>query len=162
MRSCKLLSILCLALVCGCTYSFRGQTTSTIKSLAIPTFENESSEFGLAENVTDQLVRAFQQDGLLRITSQDQADAVLHGRIVRVEDMPYTAQANQTVQEYRFSVSCEIDLINAKTNETMWSQPFNAWAIYPYDGSLAKRDGAIQEAVGKLQADLLNKIVGSW
>jgi TolB-like protein len=163
MKICKL-SLLALVLLLGGCYSFRGQTAGNVKSIAIPPFENESTEFGLAERVTDELIRAFQRDGVLRISNTDQADAVLRGRLVRVEDLPYTASsgANITVEEYRFSLSCEIEMIDNHTQAVLWSQPYTSWAIYPYTGSLDKRDIAIQEAVSKLQQDLVNRIVGSW
>jgi hypothetical protein len=164
MRSFSLFTLALALLWSGC-YTFRGQKAGAIKSIAIPTFENETAEFGLAERVTDVLITGFQRDGTLRVTSNEQADAILRGRILTVEDLPYTArsdQANVTVEEYRFSLNCSIELLNGRTQETMWSQSFPVWAIYPYSGSLANRDQAIQEAVEKLQQDLLNKIVGSW
>jgi hypothetical protein len=145
----------------GC-YSFRGQSAGAIKSMAIPTFENESTEFGLAERVTQQLTTGFQSDGTLRVTTADQADAVLHGTVLRIEDLPYTARADQTVDEYRFSMTCQIELIDNKTQTPIWTQTNTEWAIYPYNGSQEFRDQAIQEAVNKLQQDILNRIVGSW
>jgi len=163
MKSLKhmLVALACMALLCGC-YTFRGQTAGAIKSIAIPTFENESTEFGLSERVTTQLTTGFQSDGTLRVTSADQADAVLHGTVLRVEDLPYSAQANQTVDEYRFSLTCQIELIDTKTQQAIWTQNSTEWATYPYTGSLENRDQAIQEAVNKLQQDILNRIVGSW
>lgn len=161
MRFYSLVAVL-LTVICGCTYSFRGQTAGNIKSISIPVFENETAEFGLAERVTDELVRGFQRDGTLRITTTDQADALLIGRITRVEDLPYTARADQTVEEYRFALGCAVEFINNQTQQPIWSQTFASWAIYTYTGSLEDRDKAIEEAVGKLQEDLLNKIVGSW
>ncbi|MBI5059280.1 LptE family protein [candidate division KSB1 bacterium] len=149
-------------LVAGCSYSFRGQSAGAIKSISIPTFENLSTEFGIADLVTQTLTRGFQRDGTLRVTSESQADAILRGRIVRVEDQPYTARANQVVEEYRFAMSCEIELIDNATQNPLWTQVYPAWAIYPYTGSLENRNAAIEEAVGKLQLDILNKIVGSW
>lgn len=149
-------------IVSGCTYSFRGQTAGAIKAIAIPTFENESTEFGIAERVTEVLIRGFQRDGTLRVTTADQADAILRGRILRVEDMPYTAQADRTVEEYRFAMSCAIELVNGQTEEVLWTQTYPAWAVYQYTGALEHRDRAIEEAVGKLQQDILNRIVGNW
>jgi hypothetical protein len=164
MNCFRILPVFILTLLCGCTYSFRGQTAGAVKSIAIPTFENESTEFGLAERVTDDLVQAFQQDGALRVTAPEQADAILHGRITRVEDLPYTASSGTTitVEEYRFAMSCQVELVDARTQAVIWTQPYSTWAIYPYTGSLENRDQAITEAVGKLQQDLLNRIVGSW
>ncbi|MFZ5433823.1 MAG: LptE family protein [Calditrichota bacterium] len=156
--------LIAAVLLCGCTYSFRGQTAGNIKTISIPTFENETAEFGIAERVTDELVRGFQRDGTLRITTTDQADAVLVGRITRIEDLPYTARGGEavTVEEYRFAISCAIDLVNSQTQEPIWSQGFSSWSIYAYDGNPENRDLAIEDAVGKLQQDLLNRIVGSW
>jgi len=162
MKSLSVSLLLLAVFVSGCTYSFRGQTAGAVKSISIPTFENETSEFGLAERVTDELVRGFQRDGLLRVVGTDQADAVLRGRIVRVEDVPYTARADQTVEEYRFSMSCAIELVDNRTQEVLWSQTYPAWAVYPYTGSLENRDQAITEAVNKLRQDLTDRIAGSW
>jgi TolB-like protein len=156
--------VLALAIALAGCYSFRGQSAGAIKSIAIPNFENESTEFGLAERVTEDLITAFQNDGVLRIAANDQADAVLMGRITRVEDAPYTASSIGEVQvsEYRFTMACQVSLVNSQTQEEMWSQSYTEWAIYPYSGTLENRDQAIQEAVGKLQQDLLNRIVGNW
>lgn len=149
-------------MLAGCSYSFRGQTADAIKSIAIPVFVNETAEFGIAERITDELIRGFQRDGTLRITTSEQADAVLTGRITRIEDLPYTARADQTVEEYRFSMTCEIEFTDGRTQQVLWTQTYPAWAVYPFDGSLQYRDQAIQAAVAKLQVDLLNRIVGSW
>lgn len=159
------LFVMLTILAAGCTYSFRGQTAGDIKSIAIPTFENETTEFGFGERITEELISGFQRDGILRITTEDQADAILRGRIISVEDKPYTARSetqNLTVEEYRFSMSCEIELVDRETDEPIWSQVFPAWAVYAYTGSLENRDQAVEEAVDKLLEDLLNKIVGSW
>jgi hypothetical protein len=151
------------SLLLGC-YSFRGQVAGDIKTLAIPTFTNESSEFGLSETVTDELIRGFQKDGTLRIVPDNQADAVLVGTLLDAKDEPYTARSGTeiTVEEYRFSMMCRIELVIRETGETKWTQNFPAWAIYAYSGDLANRETAVTEATTKLVEDLLNKIVGSW
>lgn len=153
-------------LLCGC-YSFRGQVAGDIRTLAIPTFSNESSEFGLSETVTDELIRGFQRDGTLRVAPEGQADAILVGTLIDVRDEPYTARSGTattdiTVDEYRFSMVCRMELVQRSTGETKWSQNFQAWSIYPYGGDLSNRDTAVTEATAKLVEDLLNKIVGSW
>ncbi|MBK6909907.1 MAG: hypothetical protein IPK53_16945 [bacterium] len=150
-------------LFCGC-YSFRSQVAGDIRTLAIPTFGNESAEFGLSETVTDELIRGFQRDGTLRVVSEGQADAVLVGTLVDVRDEPYTARSGQeiTVDEYRFSMMCRIELVIRSTGETKWTQNFQAWSIYPYGGDLSNRETAVTESTTKLVEDLLNKIVGSW
>lgn len=158
---------LALCFVClvasGC-YSFRGQVAGDIRTLAIPTMSNESSEFGLSETVTDQLIRAFQRDGTLKIVPEGQADAVLVGALVDVRDEPYTARSDGgiTVDEYRFSMTCRMELVTPSTGESKWVQNFPVSEIYAYGGDLANRDEAVVAATEKLVVDLINKIVGSW
>lgn len=159
----KAIAVLASLLLCGC-YTFKGQIAGDIKTIAIPTFANESSEFGLSETVTDQLIRGFQKDGTLRVVSESSADAILMGTLVDAKDEPYTARSGETitVDEYRFSMMIRIDLVLRESGETKWTQSFPAWSIYAYGGDLSNRDRAIAEATTKLVEDLLNKIVGSW
>jgi len=159
--------ILCLLVLLSGCYTFRSQIAGDIRTLAIPTFSNESSEFGLSETVTDELIRGFQRDGTLRVVAENQADATLVGALMEVRDEPYTARSGTTVQditvdEYRFSMTCRIELVDRATGETKWTNNFTAWSIYPYGGDLSNRDAAVKEATTKLVEDLLNKIVGSW
>ncbi|MBU0691716.1 hypothetical protein KKH18_07860, partial [bacterium] len=111
MRSILFL-IVCAVILAGCTYSFRGRQAGDIQSISVPTLENESTEFGISETLTDELIRSFQRDGTLRVTNDAQADAILVGRVLRVQDEPYSARPGDdiTVQEYRFSMTCEFDL----------------------------------------------------
>lgn len=159
----RVLWIAACGILLGC-YTFKGQVAGDIKTLAIPTFSNESSEFGLSETVTDQLIRGFQKDGTLRVVSENQADAILVGTLIDAKDEPYTARSGDviTVDEYRFSMTIRIDLVIRETGETKWTQNFPAWSIYAYGGDLSNRDRAVTEATTKLVEDLLNKIVGSW
>ncbi|MCL4304422.1 hypothetical protein KJZ99_00730 [bacterium] len=152
-----------LVIFSGC-YSFRGQVAGDIRTLAIPTFENESAEFGLSETVTDELIRGFQRDGTLRILPESQADALLVGALVEVRDDPNTARSNEgiVVDEYRFSMTCRVELILRDTGESKWVQNFAVYSIYPYTGDFSNRERAVSEATAKLVEDLLNKIVGNW
>lgn len=159
----RLAVILLCGILSGC-YTFRGQVAGDIKSIAIPTFTNESTEFGLSETVTDELIKGFQRDGTLRVSSEGQADAILLGTLINAKDEPYTARSGTeiTVDEYRFSMTCRIELVIRETGETKWTQSFPAYTIYAYGGDLSNRDRAVTEATTKLVEDLLNKIVGSW
>jgi hypothetical protein len=156
-----LLSQLVLWSGCG-TYSFTGAVPGDIKSIAIPLFENQTAEFGIQETITDALVAGFQREGILKVTDESRADAILHGTILRIDDTPNTYTASEQVSEYRFQITCEIVLENARTGESLWKQTFNDWGNYPYTGSLADRQTGIDEALRKLTEDILNRIVSNW
>ncbi|UCE05762.1 MAG: hypothetical protein JSW07_19560, partial [bacterium] len=57
------LSLLLLALFhCG-YYSFSGSSLpSHIRTIAVPMFENRTTEFGVREDITDALINEFTQD----------------------------------------------------------------------------------------------------
>ncbi|RKY83165.1 hypothetical protein DRP98_07780, partial [candidate division KSB1 bacterium] len=68
-----------LLLLGGCAYySFSGNTLpSYIKTVAIPLFEDQTSEFGIKEKLTDALISEFTRDNTLKISSQDEADSII-------------------------------------------------------------------------------------
>ena len=55
-----------LSLSCS-YYSLSGSIPTHIKSIHIPLFENQTSEFDLAENITDFIIEQFNESGVLRI-----------------------------------------------------------------------------------------------
>lgn len=151
------------ALLCGCgAYSFSGAVAGDIKSITIPLFDNQTAEFGIQETITDALIAGFQREGILKVVDETRADAILHGTILRIDDTPNTYTADEQVSEYRFQITCEISLENARTGEDLWKQTFSTWGNYPYTGSLADRQTGMDEALRKLTEDILNRIVSNW
>ena len=47
-----------------------GSIPAHIKSISIPLVENQTSEFGISENITDYLVKEFYDSGILSIVDQ--------------------------------------------------------------------------------------------
>ena len=77
--------------IIGCIYySMAGSIPPHIKSIFIPLAENQTTEFGMSEAVTDNMVNKFTEENILRLDSENQADSILRGKIVRVKDAPYT------------------------------------------------------------------------
>ena len=150
-------------LLCGCgAYSFSGAVAGDIKSITIPLFDNQTAEFGIQETITDALIMGFQREGILKVVDEARSDAILHGTILRIEDTPNTYSADEQVSEYRFQITCDISLENARTGEDLWKETFSTWGNYPYTGSLSDRQTGIDEALRKLTEDILNRIVSNW
>ena len=65
-------------LLSGCAvYSFNPGGKSSIKSIAVTQFENQTIESGLSSAMTDLVVQSFIADGNLSVVSESDADAVL-------------------------------------------------------------------------------------
>ena len=63
-----------------------GSIPPHIKSVAIPLMDNQTAEFGLAENITDGILEQFNEAGILYITNEDIANSVLRGTIKKVSE----------------------------------------------------------------------------
>lgn len=59
-----------------------------IHAIAVPTFGNTTLTPRIEALVTGTVIKQFQQDGTYRITSEDQADAILKAEIVSVGRSP--------------------------------------------------------------------------
>lgn len=73
----------------GCGYTFRGSGSvlpEDVKNVYIPLAENNSSEAGLSNTVTEALRDTFERYGVLRVVEDESAaDAILKTRITRVK-----------------------------------------------------------------------------
>ena len=78
-----------LFLGCG-FYSMAGSIPPHIKSISIPLMDNETAEFGLAEEITDGILDEFNEAGILNITDESNAHSILRGTVKKVIEGPYT------------------------------------------------------------------------
>lgn len=58
---------------------------ASINKIHVPTFENATLEPRLAVLTTNAVIKALQADGTYQITDQENADAVLRGKITRIQ-----------------------------------------------------------------------------
>ena len=88
-------------LVLSCRYySLAGSIPPHINSIAIPIVENQTSEFGISESVTENLLNIFSKENILKITDEEDATSILRGKIVMITDAPYTFTKEEAVTEY--------------------------------------------------------------
>jgi hypothetical protein len=59
-----------------------------VRTIAIPTFENNTLIPRIEVLVTDTVIKQFQQDGTFQIASNENADAILKGEISRIARSP--------------------------------------------------------------------------
>ena len=52
---------------CCAFYSMSGSIPPHIKSISIPLIENETAEFGIAEEITDGIQKKFNDEGILKL-----------------------------------------------------------------------------------------------
>ena len=168
---------------CG-FYSMAGSIPPHIKTVAIPLMDNETAEFGLAEALTDGLLKRFNEEGILDITDKLKAHSILQGTVKKVHEGPYTYNKTESVSEYRYKIDVRLVWYDAKQEKNLLEGTYSGFGAYGLSGDIAsdgidndndgKIDGddedefgeprafATQVAVRKIAEDILNDIMTTW
>ncbi len=167
------------AAVSGCGYystSATGGGTS-LKSIAVPLFKNETLEAGLEETVTRAVVDAFVADNHLAVVSETEAESILWGTIADYRRIPFSFDAAGAVSEYKLEIVARVEYEDRKHTKTLWTEnDLRAWATYQLDTAAptdtgestttdeaaASEDAARDNAVDKLSRELIAKTLGGW
>lgn len=153
------------ALLGGCShYSTQGGLVGGIRSVAVPVAENQSSEAGVAEQLSTSLADAFSADGRLRVYDEERADALLLLRITRVEDRPFTFTAAEETEQYRFQLRLDAELQRlADSEELLRLDGLTGWGTYDAgQADTAGREAAVEAAIDMVIAEMLDRVTASW
>jgi len=155
------LTILMFVVGGGCgVYKFSSSSTSGIESVAVPVFENESVEYGIAEDLTSGIIEGFVADNTLSVVARSRADAVLEGTIKSYSRDAYTYDESDNVKEYKVNISVRIRLNKADGSSVWEEENMLAYGIYDAD-SESEEDGKTR-AIEKMTEDIINRTVKDW
>ncbi len=155
--------VVCLALLTGCGYSFRGMSNalpSDVRRVSVPTSQNSTTETSLTITLTNELVRQFTISKFLRVTDINEADAVLETKITSVQ----TTSGAQTVsgsESLSRRVTVTVDAVLKRTGggEVLW-QNRNVVSRQSYgvadDQSVVESN--VSDALDAAAVDLAEKI----
>ncbi len=178
----SILLILLMAYSCG-FYSLSGSLPPHIKTISIPMVENETAEFGIAENISDGIQSRFNDEGILKVID-DNADSILRGTVKKVTDGPYTYNKNESVSEYRYKIDVSIEWYDNKNEKTILKGNYSGWGAYGLSGDISTdgidndgdnlidsedsneigspRESALIISVRRLTEDIVNEINNTW
>jgi hypothetical protein len=163
MRRYKHAILILLLLTASCGYSARALVPSHIKKIYIPTFENDTTRYGIEQNLTSGVTDAFVADGRLSVVSEGEADAVLRGVIVTYEKGPLTFDRAQTVDEFKIEVVVSVEFEDLREGKVLWKEDqFRAWKSYKEIANVAGEDQALQAVVATLSTDIVSRTVEGW
>jgi len=154
--------ILFVSLTSCSYYSFKGSLPPHLKTVAIPLFENRTSEFGIAENMTDFIIDVFTRDGSLQIADENSADVLIKGVIVSVRDQAASFDAQETVGESRVYITVNVECTDQVKRQEMWTQRFSKFGEYDPSEGPSGRDDAYQIAYDEIGKVILNNTVENW
>ena len=156
------LILLCFANGCG-VYTFTGHGIGGIKSISVETFDNQTAEYGIREDLTDIIVQKLLADKTLTVVDRNSADAILYGNILSIVDNPLSYSGDESVSEYEIKITISFALRKPDQSEPIWEDRLVGSGSYPFKtGSLEERTEGIKKASDIIAQDLINKLTSDW
>ena len=155
-----------LIFVSGCGfYSTSSRTAKDIKSVCVPFFENRTSEPNLEITVTERIIDNLVADNTLSVKDEVNADAVLEGKIVSFQNVPFSFNRDLNAEEYHVIVTVEATLYSRRLDQPIWEKQ-----IIKGDGSYFldtdeegfRYEDAIAVAIKEITDRILNLTVQDW
>lgn len=148
-------------LACG-PYSFSGSGVPHIKTVAVPIFQDQTSEFGIKEKLTDAVINEFTRDNTLKITDRRNADSIVEGTIINVNDRAGAFTSDEQVQDIKIFITVRVKYEDLKKRKIIWEEQITQWGTFNPDEGPQSRENGIDEAVEKIANEILNKSVSGW
>lgn len=165
------LAILLGAAACSllsCAYTVRTRSLPAhLKTIAIPVFENSTTEYRLEEELTTAVIDRFVRDNQLRVVDQRTANAVLRGRVVSYRNAVFGFSDEARAQEYRVTITIAVSFKDQIKNRELWSDDNLAKTANYYVQDVAGQTARTEidgrrEAVQKMADEILSRTVEGW
>jgi outer membrane lipopolysaccharide assembly protein LptE/RlpB len=171
MRPLTVIALILAVCVAGCGYTSKSLLPTEFKSIYVANFANrinvtaESTDTrmyrgyrpGMEIEITKAVEDRFLFDGNLKVAKEASADLVLKGELIDYNKEVLKYDTNDNAEEYRVRVAVRLELKDAKTGKTVWTENnFAGESTYRTGGSLAENETT---AVGAAIADLARRVV---
>lgn len=152
----------------GCSYSPNPALfPSHLKTIAVPVFQNRTTQPALEEEVTTAVVNRFIRDSKLRVVAEDQADLVVTGAVVGYRNAVFGFNAREQAQEYQVAVTASVTVRDRIKNRELWKddnlvRTANYFVTTASGQTPQTEAGGRASAVDKLVDAILNRTVENW
>jgi len=147
-------------------YGFTGGgLPSSIKTVAVLPFDNQTPEPTLTQEVSVAVREAVQSRLGLREASENQADAVVRGTISRYEpDLPVAYQGNTennqvTVSRRLVQITVSVEILDQRRGKPLWSR---SGLLLEGDYSPGQERDGRQKALDKLVTNIVEGAQSQW
>jgi Lipopolysaccharide-assembly len=151
----------------GCGYTLSSVLPSHIKSIAVPTFANNTVEHGLADDVTQSLIEGFLSDKKLRLERERDADSVIRGTILAYRNRPYAYDRNEVATQYELVLIVQVSFRDVARNRDLWKEnELIVRTTYPVvvvgtEPAKTETDGRI-DVIQKLTDLVVSRTIQGW
>lgn len=160
-RATTLVSAFLVAFLCGCAtdYSWRSSVPETMRTVAVPTFRNESDVMELGVIASRQVLREFQREGTFKIRRAGDAAIEVQGVVKSVSAgvSGYDRTTEMVVRAYDLSAVVEVTVVDRRARKVL----VDSRVYRPAITMTAGRDlsTARREAAGRLADELSRQVV---
>jgi outer membrane lipopolysaccharide assembly protein LptE/RlpB len=152
----------------GCGYhlgEIRPTTMRSVRTLAVPTFKNNTFESRIEVLFADTLVKKLQQDGTYRIVDTNQADAVVYCVIEKIDRGALRSVQNNVLatSEFRLTVTARYEVVDIGTGRVLMEGQVtgNTSFFSGNDLQTLERQG-LSNAAADLAENLTNRLTEGW
>ena len=152
----------------GCAYTTSTATlASHLKTVAIPVFENATSEYQLERTITDAVIERFVIDNHLRVVDERTADLVVRGRVVAYRNIVFGFNTATNAEEYRVTIAVGVVARDQVKNREMWRmddlvRTANYYVVDVPGAEASNEIGGRTVAIRKIADEILARTVESW
>jgi len=162
----KFLTFIFLVLVLSCScfkYSFRGALPSYLKTIYIEDFTDRTDYPGLWEEFMQRLTSSFIQDNSLKIIEiKKDADLILSGGLVSLQQRPVSFTPQEQVQQFQMVLTVKVDCQNTHTDKPLWAETISRYGVIPGGAGRTEIDEANSVAIDQIVDDIITKTIGAW
>ena len=117
---------LATTLAAGCAgYRIGSMLPGDVKTEYIPTFINKTAEPLIEVETTQKTIERFQQDGSLRVVTEEEADAILKVELTgyRLEPVAFRKDIRDAAQQYRLFIEASLVMRRTRDNTVVVESP---------------------------------------
>ena len=153
----------------GCAgYRLGGQKPSHLAGvtrLAVPTFENLTLEPRLGVLLTNAVIKQLQTEGAYQIVSQDQADAVLVGKVADVQRSQFRSDPRNVLRtsQLLMRLHAQYQIRSPGSGAILHNGTANANSYIVLDANVQNSEAqALEDAAQRLAATISNELSEGW
>jgi len=170
--------IISMVMFSGCGYTTKSLLPADMKAVYVDNFKNsiritaeQNNERmyrgytpGMEIELTKAVIDRFLLDGNLKIASEKEANIIMNGNLIDFRREPLRYDANDNIEEYRITITVNLELEDAKTGNALWKENgFTGETTYTTSGALAKgENAAVRDAISDLARRIVERTIEAW
>lgn len=167
-RNLFLLGLTVILLNSGCLrYSFTGTSIPDgVNTIFIPFFPDQSNSGigNLSDLLNEALIERFVNQSRLQLAnSEDEADAVLDGRIASYSNRPFSIGGDEQASQNQVAITVNARFQYSTDDAPLWDKGFSGTFTFdPTDDPANGEESAAAEALELVANNMFNDAVSSW